>query len=297
MKPESTLILTLGGQPQIATFTLDLLLHKGYQIDQLILVYPASNERYQRSYEKVKQEFENGYYAEHDIKLLSYPIKLGRRTIDKISQPSEVAAVEATFRNLYKKMHDEYQSVHLSVSGGRRILSLVALSLAVVSLKSTDNIWHIYTPEDLIKEVKNGRKMHLPMDSGLELIEVPFVAWIHHIPYLQEFVEANISDMLINRYDKLSPEDKKMIEKVLSELTPRQLDVMGCLARGLKRAQIAQRFKISIGTTDDHIGQIKGKCRDVWFLHEKIFEDRLYQEQFAPYMMKKNYPQIQFDMD
>jgi len=45
MKKSTTLVATLGGQPQIITFTLDLLLARGEQIDQVVIVYLASDLR------------------------------------------------------------------------------------------------------------------------------------------------------------------------------------------------------------------------------------------------------------
>ncbi len=39
----TTLIATLGGQPQVVTFALDLLLAQGEQIEQVYALYPTVN--------------------------------------------------------------------------------------------------------------------------------------------------------------------------------------------------------------------------------------------------------------
>jgi hypothetical protein len=44
-----TLVATLGGQPQIVTFTLDLLLRRGIPIYEVIVVHPASSPHLQQS--------------------------------------------------------------------------------------------------------------------------------------------------------------------------------------------------------------------------------------------------------
>ncbi len=49
-----TLLATLGGQPQVITFTLDLLLQRGYPISEVVLVHPeATHPRLQQSLEPV----------------------------------------------------------------------------------------------------------------------------------------------------------------------------------------------------------------------------------------------------
>ena len=53
-----TLLATLGGQPQVVTFTLDLLLQRGFPISEVILVHPeASHPRLQHSLDCLNAEF------------------------------------------------------------------------------------------------------------------------------------------------------------------------------------------------------------------------------------------------
>jgi len=63
MKLQTTLIATFGGQPQIITFTMDLLLAMGQEIDQVIVVYLASSQRYQDSFRKLAGEFPGDQYC------------------------------------------------------------------------------------------------------------------------------------------------------------------------------------------------------------------------------------------
>jgi CRISPR-associated protein Csx14 len=52
-----TLVATLGGQPQIVTFTLDLLLKRGIPISEVVVVHPAASPRIQQSLERLNAEF------------------------------------------------------------------------------------------------------------------------------------------------------------------------------------------------------------------------------------------------
>jgi len=63
MSDQTTLVATLGGQPQIVTFTLDLLLAQGETIDQVVIVYPASGLRYRESYRRLAGEFAGDLYV------------------------------------------------------------------------------------------------------------------------------------------------------------------------------------------------------------------------------------------
>src|SRR6266571_2485307 len=58
-----TLVATLGGQPQIVTFTLDLLLRRGISIYEVIIVHPASSPSIQQSLARLNAEFVGDRYT------------------------------------------------------------------------------------------------------------------------------------------------------------------------------------------------------------------------------------------
>ncbi len=56
------LLATLGGQPQVVTFTLDLLLEKGFPISDVMVIYPQpSQPRLQHSLTCLTREFVGPY--------------------------------------------------------------------------------------------------------------------------------------------------------------------------------------------------------------------------------------------
>ena len=72
---DTTLIATIGGQPQVVTFTLDALLARGIPITQLTLIHFASNEpRSQRAIQRVIAEFDGHQYKNRSIRLTRVPI-------------------------------------------------------------------------------------------------------------------------------------------------------------------------------------------------------------------------------
>src|SRR6267378_3977693 len=58
-----TLVATLGGQPQIVTFTLDLLLKRGIPIHEVIVVHPAASPHIQQSLARLNAEFAEDRYT------------------------------------------------------------------------------------------------------------------------------------------------------------------------------------------------------------------------------------------
>ena len=69
MDPKTTLIATLGGQPEKVTFLLDLLLARGEEIDQVAVVYISSYQRTQNAIKVLEAEFSEGRYGEHACQL------------------------------------------------------------------------------------------------------------------------------------------------------------------------------------------------------------------------------------
>jgi CRISPR-associated protein Csx14 len=156
MNNHTTLIALLGGQPQVVTFTLDLLLERGEKIDQVVIVYPASNPRYQEAYKRLAGEFTGDLYRNQPCHLRNVTVETGGTAPEDVHKPDEVEAMRRTFHELLAALKDEDQILHLSLSGGRRIMALIALSAAMQYLTPADRVWHIYTPDDFIEEARDG---------------------------------------------------------------------------------------------------------------------------------------------
>src|SRR5271157_1893648 len=63
-RPESTQVLlaTLGGQPQVVTFALDLLLQRNIPIREVIVIHPASHPGLQQAITCLNAEFVGDRY-------------------------------------------------------------------------------------------------------------------------------------------------------------------------------------------------------------------------------------------
>src|SRR5436305_2989929 len=98
------LVATLGGQPQIVTFTLDLLLQKGYPIRKVIVVHPraAAGSRLQSALHRLRTEFDGDYYqaVQPSIHFHSHILELNGQPIDDIVDDNHADGTLNTFHQL-----------------------------------------------------------------------------------------------------------------------------------------------------------------------------------------------------
>jgi CRISPR-associated protein Csx14 len=113
-----TLVATLGGKPQLITFLLDLLLARGEQIDDVMIIYLDQYRRSRDAYERLKKEFADGQYAGKPCQLSCVPIKTREGDLVDIRTPEEVEAVRGHIHQLFGELKERGQSIHLGLSGG-----------------------------------------------------------------------------------------------------------------------------------------------------------------------------------
>lgn len=84
---------TLGGQPQVVTFALDLLLAADISISDLIVLYLASTDgRIPQSLTTLKTEFVTGWYNGRPITFQPLPICAGRSLLRDIYDKADANA-------------------------------------------------------------------------------------------------------------------------------------------------------------------------------------------------------------
>lgn len=284
MSRNSTLIALLGGQPQVVTFTLDLLLARGEAIDQVIILYPASNLRYHNAYEHLAKEFAGDRYRNQPCHLRSVQVKVAGDPLEDIRDPVEVDAIRKTFHELLAMLKDENQVIHLSLTGGRRVLALIAFSAAMQYLTPADHIWHIYTPDDFREEARDGKLMHAPPGAGVRLISVPFVPWVAYFPGLAPLFARSPQELREADLGWVEEGERECCRQVWEQLTKRQRDVLRAFALGMTRQQAAARLTIEPSTIDTHRDAILNLCRRSWTSYEGRFDIYFLRERFGPYL-------------
>jgi CRISPR-associated Csx14 family protein len=283
------LLATLGGQPQVVTFTLDLLLKDGFPISEVIVIHPKTSQpRLQRSLQLLAAEFPGDCYkvANRVIHFRSHVLQLDGTAIDDIIDDAHADGTLDTIHKLIDDLKRRGSHIHLSVTGGRRLMSLLAISVASLNFDRHDHIWHIYTPEHIKEQAKDGQLMHVPSDAEVKLIKGQFIALGAYI-YSQPQSFRTAQDEQLSQMDA---QEHARCASVVNRLTERELEVLQAFATGLTPQEVAKKLGIALKTVDRHKTKLFDLCREVWAIepHMHIGYHFLYKK-FAPYFDRTEY--------
>jgi CRISPR-associated protein Csx14 len=265
------LIATLGGQPQVVTFALDALLAGGLTISDVYVLYLSDeNERLARARSRLAAEFARGANGRSDYRSIAFhakPIQTkGYAPLD-IYDEADADTVWRVVHDFIAQLKEAGRTLHICISGGRRILGLLTMSAAMLHFGHQDALWHMYTPAEVLAEARDGALMHLPPDSGFRLIRVPMMPWGSYFPALQELARpASGEEVLAGARRALDSVERARVEAVWARLTRRQGDVLRRLADGATPQQAAERLGIKLSTIDSHKTAILAECRNAWGL-------------------------------
>ncbi len=278
-----SLVAPLGGQPQIVTFTLDLLLARGEEIDQVVIVYMASEDRYEQANRLLAGEFAGDRYGGRACHFRSIPIRLGDQRLADARTPQEVDAVWKTFYQLFSDLKAQGERIHLSLTGGRRIMALLAFSVAMLHFDSADRAWHLHTPDDVTRQAYEGALMHAPPQAGVHLIEAPLVPWGTYFPGVRALLGFSPEEVRAAHQGWLDDTDRTRCRRVWEAITERQRDALRALAQGMSREEAAARLCVAVTTLDSHKTEILRACRRAWDTDVQL-DIYFLRQKFAPFL-------------
>lgn len=284
MNEPTTLIASLGGQPQIVTFSLDLLLARGERIEQVVIVYLAGEPRYAAAFRILAGEFAGDRYAGRPCHLRGLPVRAGGDLLAEARTPQAVEAVRTTFFGLLAELKAQNQRIHLSLSGGRRIMALTGLAAAMQYLTPADRIWHLYTSPELTQVALGGAILHAPTPGETALIDVPFVPWAAYFPGLRPLLDRSPGDLQRLAGGWLSDADRERCAQVWAGLTARQKEALRALAQGDSREQAALRLGVKLSTLDSHRKVILRRCQEAWAEPGLRVDAQFLRQRFAPFL-------------
>ena len=282
------LLATLGGQPQVVTFTLDLLLQRNIPISEVDIVHPAAqpDSRMGRSVERLIAEFPGDRYQVDGrvIHLRRHVLRHYGQPLDDITDESGADGALNTMYELICSLKQRQCIVHFSITGGRRLVSFLSISAAILSFDHADRIWHIYTPEAVQQRVRGGQCMHASPEDGIHLIEVPLARLSQTLLSQLLDTPSSARELIHSQKELVVAEEHALCHQVVEAATPRQRAVLEALARGLHPQEVAQQLSIDITTVSSHTSVLLGLCRNIWPTREKERLDyRFLQLKFAKY--------------
>lgn len=283
-KPTNVCIATLGSHPQIITSTLDALLAQDVPIREVIVVHLApQNPQYRAALDCLSHTFADDCYAGHACRYRRLPVQLGPQVITDLNDEAAIDATLNTFHRLIQHLKQQAMIVHLCLSGGQRLLSMLALSAALLHFDQTDRIWHLAT-SDAIDQPTDYATFHGPGHSPTRLLRIAVPAWGHFFPALRMAAENGARTMLDVQTRRLDAGEHARCQQVYERLTTRPREVLQALAAGLTLQEVAERLGITIGTVHAHKTTIFEECRIVWGLSPAERLSFLWlRDKFTPY--------------
>ncbi|MCR4408131.1 MAG: CRISPR-associated ring nuclease [Anaerolineae bacterium] len=265
----SVLLSTMGGQAQVVTFALDALLAQGEEIEQVVVLHLSpEDERVQRALVQLWQEFANDFYA-HAHRFCRFRhvvVRDGERPLLDIRQEADAVATWQAVHELMAGLKSQGWRMHLCLAGGRRMIGLLALSVATLIFDHYDRVWHMYTPREFLARARDGAILHAGPDDGVRLIQVPMVPWGAYFPALRALAQATPAQVIAAQTRWLDQAEQARCEAVVEQLTPRQREVLQALAAGCSLQEVAERLCVTVKTVHAHKTVILGVCRNVWEL-------------------------------
>ena len=282
------LVATLGGQPQVVTFTLDLLLQRGIPISEVVVVYPASYTRLQHSIACLNAEFPDDHYKPtgHLLHFRHHILTQYMTPIDDIIDEQTATGALNAMDELIRDLKHSGRTIHFSITGGRRLIGFLSFSAALLNFESTDCLWHIHTPEDVRQRVRDGAIMHVSPEDGVRLIEIPFARLAQ--PILTRILSpdpTNTRTIMDTQAARDAYEQRQRCRNVAERITPAQRRVLWAIAGGQHPQDVATSLGRSIDTISSHINVLLRECRNTWNIPERTRLDyRFLQMIFTDYV-------------
>jgi len=282
----STLVATVAGGPQIVTFALDALLQRGEVIYEVVAVHlsPQDDPLVERALTRLTSEFLQDCYADRPCSLHLFPIRQGSKRLEDIQDDAAVNVAWLAIYELISALKAQGRHLHVCITGGRRMLALLAMSAAMLHFDHHDRLWHMYTPAEFIERARDGAIMHARPQDGVRLLQVPLVPWGAYLPGLRALAQVSPMEVVAAQTRWLDSAEQARCQAVVERLTPRQLGVLRAFAAGQSPQDVAEALHVTVKTVHAHKTVILSECRNAWELPDDARLDYYFlREKFGRY--------------
>lgn len=253
-----TLIATLGSEPQVVTLALDQLAARGFAIDQVVVVYTADNAVLQ-AMARVASEFDGAVYPR--VTLRTVPVVDERGAVQDFRRDDDMRALQQTLYREVREAKRQRRVVHLCVSGGRKVMGVMAMVVAQLLFEANDRVWHLMSEG---WAPGSEKRMHARAQDQIWLVPVPVLRWTDSAGLLAVFGELDEPSDALRRREELARADdlRRAREFVEHVLTRAERAVVELTCRGLDNAAIARRLHKSEATVANQLTSAYGKLNE-----------------------------------
>jgi len=259
----AVMISTLGSEAQVITAAYDLLYSQGEKIDRLQVLHTAAPcTAVAAAVERLRSDFHPRIPVEY-IPILS---ETGAPLAD-IDSPG---ASRAFFQSVYQMVLAAKRSgrrVHLSIAGGRKTMTMFAMTAAQLLFDEHDHLWHLFSAGDFLA----SKRLHPAPGDDVHLLQVPVILWRQVTPAAWMLDEINDPFEAVERVRALQLIEKMEAARsfLRGALTPAELRVVELLVReALSHQEIADRLFLSPRTVEQHLRSAYSKAAAHWELDQ-----------------------------
>ncbi len=253
MSKGEALAATLGTKPQVVLLAFSLLARQGVHIRKCLVFHTRSPRLdIQRALKYLRE---------------TWPSWSNRVPLDFKSFPVDDLNSPEALRQVYRVIHEGIQdlknagfNVHLSISGGRKPISIAAFLTAQFLFSSSDHIWYLYTPPN----EEDADPAQLLRNPRVRLIDLPVPVWTD-LPlllravgqYHDPWTAAEVQRSLVQQADQC-----RFAEIFQGKLTKAEREVVRALILyGGTNKDIAQRLGKSPKTVSHQLASVYQKLR------------------------------------
>jgi CRISPR-associated protein Csx14 len=253
-----TLIATLGSEPQVVTLTLDQLLQRGYPIDLVIVIYTVA-EPILEAMERILGEFASAHYPH--IALRAVPVMDERGTVPDFLSEADLRALRKTLYREVQENRRQKRTIHLCISGGRKVMGISAMVVAQLLFSAEDRVWHLVS-----QGWKPGSevRMHAAADDQICLVPLPVLRWTDSLGLLAAFGELDDPEEALQRRERLAQADdlRRAREFIERKLTRAEREVVRLACLGWDNAAIAAHLVKSEATVANQLTSAYAKLNE-----------------------------------
>ncbi|MEW5762641.1 MAG: CRISPR-associated ring nuclease [Bacillota bacterium] len=272
------LLATLGVEPQVITIALDSLLRDGCRVGEVTVIYTDS-PGVRDALRVLEAEFAGPAYPGVSLRavMVTGP---GGPVRDFVTEDDLRGLLGTLYREVCRTRRAG-SVVHLCLSGGRKVMGIMAMVVAQLLFGPEDRAWYLITEG---WRPGGDRNLHPPLDGRVRLVPVPVLRWHQASTLMRTVAELNDPAEVVAWYERLTRDEqfRRKGEFIRHWLTPAEREVVRLACRGLDNAAIAKSLFKREQTVANQLRGVYEKLRELLGQETGVDRNVLIAE-FAPY--------------
>ncbi|MCS7264540.1 MAG: CRISPR-associated ring nuclease [Armatimonadetes bacterium] len=255
------LVTTVGVEPQVVTLTLDALLAKGHKITSIYIVHPNTQNTQINAAIKRLQEERNFYSTKNStIRFRFTPVRENDHYPTDFVTERDVGLLLRVLYRTVASLKRKGCRVHLSIAGGRKVMTAMGMVVAQLLLDENDYVWHLLSEGALLQ----SKSMHAQKPDEVVLVPIPVLRWSLMPSTVQDLLVWDDPYRAIERQRELYQQQRwHVLNSFWQKLTPAEREVIKALVKyGEKNTALAKRLNRSVRTVSNQLQSVYNKYRE-----------------------------------